>query len=89
VLRRLQAAFFATRDCDAQSVALIRAETSRRWAAVGRAGLRSGNLTLADVLAARPDRLGLSQAGIDDLLWSAMIGGARRVCRPRERLSIA
>lgn len=76
-LATLQTTFLGTRDCDAHSRRLIRWETARRWAGVARAGLRGGTLTLADVLAVRPDHLGLGHAGIDQLLWSRMIGGAR------------
>lgn len=82
-LATLQAAFLATRDCDAESRRLIRWETARRWAGVGRAGLREGTLTLADVMAVRPDYLGLGHAGVDDLIWSRMIGGARGLRRSR------
>jgi glycosyltransferase involved in cell wall biosynthesis len=80
-LATLQAAFLNTDDCDAESRGLIKWETARRWAGIGRAGLRAGTLTLADVMAVRPDHLGLGHAGVDELVWSRMIGGARGLRR--------
>ena len=74
----LQAAYLATHDCDAADRRLIRWETALRWARIGRTALRTGNVGLRDVLAVRPDHLGLGYAGIDALLWSAMVGGVRR-----------
>ena len=74
----LQAAFLATHACDAADRLLIRWETARRWARIGRTSLRSGTVGLRDVLAVRPDHLGLGYAGIDALLWSGMVGGVRR-----------
>jgi hypothetical protein len=44
---------------------------------VVRASLRTGSITLADALAVRPDHLGLGHAGIDELLWSSLIGAVR------------
>ena len=63
---------------DAESRKLIRWETARRWARIGRAGLRSGSVRLRDVLAARPAHLGLGYAGVETLLWSAAVGAVRR-----------
>uniref|UniRef100_UPI0010F9AAE1 glycosyltransferase family 2 protein n=1 Tax=Sphingomonas sp. 2SG TaxID=2502201 RepID=UPI0010F9AAE1 len=70
----LQAAFLAQERPDAESRKLIRWETARRWARIGRAGLRSGAVRLRDVLAARPAHLGLGYAGGETLLWSAAVG---------------
>ncbi|WP_374943424.1 glycosyltransferase family 2 protein [Sphingomonas sp.] len=80
-LATLQSTFLATRQPNAESRRLIKWETARRWAGIGRAGLRAGTLTLADVMAVRPDHLGLGHAGLDDLVWSRMIGGARGLRR--------
>lgn len=80
-LATLQRTFLATRRPDAESRRLIKWETARRWAGIGRAGLRAGTLTLADVMAVRPDHLGLGHAGLDDLVWSRTIGGARGLRR--------
>eukprot|EP01037_Dinobryon_pediforme_P024760 gene24760-26664_t len=44
---------------DAESLALIRWETARRWGRIGRAGLRTGGLTLGDATGVRPDHLGM------------------------------
>lgn len=74
----LQTAFLEMHACDAADRRLIRWETALRWARIGRAALRTGNVTLRDVLAVRPDHLGLGYAGIDALLWSALVGGVRR-----------
>jgi hypothetical protein len=74
----LQAAFVAAERPDAESLRLIRWETARRWRAIGRAGLRSGTISVADVLAARPAHLGLGYAGVETLLWSGAIGAVRR-----------
>ena len=75
----LQAAFLSERDCSATDVRLIRWETARRWAAIGRAGLRAGTVSVADVLAVRPDHLGLGYADMSALLWCGMVGGARAI----------
>ncbi|MEH3158627.1 MAG: hypothetical protein PGN08_06580 [Sphingomonas taxi] len=75
----LQAAFLADVRPDAESARLIRWETARRWAKIGRAGLRSGAVGLGDVLAARPAHLGLGYAGIGTLLESATVGAVRRM----------
>lgn len=75
----LQTAFLAQERPDAESSKLIRWETARRWARIGRAGLRSGTVGLGDVLAARPPHLGLGYAGIETLLWCGAIGAMRRM----------
>ena len=74
----LQRHFVSSRALSADDLRLIRWETAARWARIGRAGLRAGTLTVPDVLAARPDHLGLGYAGLDALLWSGAIGGVRR-----------
>ena len=79
VLATLQADFLQHHACDAQDRRLIKWETARRWATIGRAGLRAGTLTLADVTAVRPDHLGLGHAGPGDLLASRALGLARRL----------
>ncbi len=77
----IQADFLATYPCDPQDISLIRWETARRWGDIGRSGLRAGTIRLADVLAVRPSHLGLGYAGLEALMWSGMIGGARRARR--------
>ena len=80
-LVRLQDDFLTTRKPDPHSRSLIRWETARRWARIGRIGLRSGQLDLGDAVAVRPDHLGLGYAGIDNLIMSRLVGGARAVQR--------
>ena len=77
----LQEEFLRMRQPDPQSLSLIRWETARRWARVGRIGLRTGQLDLADAVAVRPDHLGLGYAGIETLIMSRLVGGARSVQR--------
>jgi len=77
LLVRLQRAHFAAHAVSRGDHKLIRWETARRWAGVVRAGLRAGTITLADAVAVRPDHLGLGHAGIDELLWSRLIGAVR------------
>jgi glycosyltransferase involved in cell wall biosynthesis len=78
-LSRLQADYFATHDCAASDVQLIKWETARRWGQVGRTGLRAGTIGVADVIAVRPEHLGLGYAGVEALMWSGLVGGARRL----------
>lgn len=80
-LIRLQEDFLATHKPDPTSLNLIRWETARRWARIGRIGLRTGQLDLVDAVAVRPDHLGLGYAGIDDLVMSRLVGGARSLQR--------
>ncbi|WP_271299592.1 glycosyltransferase family 2 protein [Sphingomonas sp. CV7422] len=75
----LQTAFLAQERPDAESRQLIRWETARRWARIGRAGLRSGAVRLGDVVRARPPHLGLGYAGIETLAWCAAVGAVRRM----------
>ena len=81
VLMRLQADFLATHAVDTESLKMIRWETARRWGRVGRAALRSGTVTLADIVAARIDHLGMGYQGMDELVVSRLIGGARAARR--------
>jgi hypothetical protein len=77
----LQEDFLKRHQPDPESRALIRWETARRWARIGRAGLRTGSLNLGDAAAVRPDHLGLGYAGIDELILSRLIGGLRMAQR--------
>ncbi|WP_010183317.1 glycosyltransferase family 2 protein [Sphingomonas sp. PAMC 26605] len=83
-LVRLQDAFLTQHKPDAESLALIRWETARRWGRIGRAGLRTGGLTLGDATGVRPDHLGMGYAGIEELILSRLVGTIRSVQR-RER----
>lgn len=88
VLVRLQDAFLAEHDPDPESRALIRWETARRWARIGRASLRAGRVTLGDTAAVRPAHLGLGYAGIEQLVLSRLVGGARATrAKVRRRLA--
>ena len=78
-LLALQDHFIATRHPDPESRKLLRWETARIWARIGRAGLRSGAIGLGDAVAVRPDHLGLGYAAIHELILSRLIGGARAV----------
>ena len=62
---------------------LIRWETARRWARVVRGALRDGTIGLGDALAVRPPHLGLGHAGLEELLWSRLVGRVRRARRAR------
>lgn len=64
---------------------LIRWETARLWARIGRAALRSGGVGLGERVRVRPDHLGLGHAGPGELLASGLIGAARRNRRDRSR----
>lgn len=79
VMVTLQEDFFARHACVAHDVRLIRWETARRWAAVARAGLRAGTLTLGDALAVRPPHMGLGYAGFEELIVARLIGGTRKL----------
>ena len=79
----LQAAFVAEVAPSDESLTLIRWETARRWRQLARAALRSGRVTLGDVLSARPPHLGLGYAGLDDLLRWRAIGAVRQLRRIR------
>ncbi|WP_277967990.1 glycosyltransferase family 2 protein [Sphingomonas echinoides] len=79
----LQEDFMATHRPDRENAKLIRWETARRWARIGRAGLRTGGLRLGDATGVRPDHLGLGYAGIEDLVLSRLVGTVRGVQRRR------
>lgn len=81
----LQDDFLGKSGPDPESRALIRWETARRWARIGRAGLRTGALGLGDAAAVRPDHLGLGYAGIEDLILSRLVGTVRTVQRRHAR----
>ncbi len=83
-LSTLQARYLSEHDCAAQDRRLIKWETARRWAQVGRTGLRAGTIGVADVIAVRPEHLGLGYAGVEALMWSGLVGGARRLGVSRE-----
>ncbi len=70
--------------CTPEDSRLIHWETARRWAKVARASLRAGTITLADAIAVRPPHMGLGHAGIDELLWSRLIGSVRAAKRARQ-----
>ena len=80
-LVRLQDDFLNRRRPDPQSRSLIRWETARRWARIGRAGLRTGALRLGDATSVRPAHLGLGYAGIEDLILSRLVGSVRAAQR--------
>ena len=80
-LVRLQDDFLDRRRPDPESRNLIRWETARRWARIGRAGLRTGALRLGDATAVRPAHLGLGYAGIEELVLSRLVGGVRMAQR--------
>ena len=77
----LQAAFVAARAPGREDRKLIRWETAKRWGEIGRIALRSGTVTLADIVQARPPHLGLGYAGLDTLIPAATIGGVRRAAQ--------
>lgn len=81
LLSRLQAKHLQAAAPDPETRRLIQWETAQRWARIGRAGLRSGTLTLADVLAVRPAHLGLGYAGIEAHGLSGLVGSGRRLAR--------
>lgn len=81
LLAGLQAEFLTDIRPDTQTRRLVRWETARRWARIGRTGLRAGTLTLADVLTVRPPHLGLGYAGVDTLALSRLVGGGRQASR--------
>ncbi|MDO7844633.1 glycosyltransferase family 2 protein [Sphingomonas immobilis] len=80
-LVKLQTHFIETRRPDALSRKLLRWETARRWARVGRIGLRTGALGLIETASVRPDHLGLGYASFDELILSRIVGGMRNTVR--------
>ncbi|MEG3176536.1 glycosyltransferase family 2 protein [Sphingomonas sp. RB3P16] len=85
----LQDDFLKRRTPDIESRNLIRWETARRWARIGRAGLRTGNLRLGDAATVRPDHLGMGYAGVEELILSRLIGTIRTVQRRSKTRSAA
>ena len=81
MLVALQSDFHARHPCDPHDRRLIRWETARRWAAVARAGLRSGTLSISDALRTRPQHLGLGYAGFEELIVSRLVGLGRQTAR--------
>lgn len=79
LIARLQADFLGSTAPSAADVRLIRWETARRWARIGRAALRSGAIGLPDALSVRPDHVGLGYAGPGELAWHRMVAGAKAV----------
>jgi len=77
-LARLEAAYLARHRPSPADRRLIKWETARRWARIGRTGLRAGTLSVADLVAVRPPHLGLGYAGPAALGWSRLVGIARR-----------
>ena len=88
-LVRLQDDFLSVHKPDPASLNLIRWETARRWARIGRAGLRTGSLRLGDATAVRPDHLGLGYAGIEQLVLSRLVGTVRAAQRRHAKRSAA
>lgn len=82
-IARLQDDFIARNRPDDEDIRLIRWETARLWARIGRAGLRSGSIDLSDAIAVRPDHMGLGYARLDELALSRLVGGVRRARRAR------
>lgn len=74
----LQQAHFAAAGPTREDRRAIKWETARLWWRVCRRSVRSGALPLRDVIAVRPDHLGLGHAGLDDLLLSGLVGTVRR-----------
>lgn len=85
-LTLLQARYLAEHDPDSESRRLIKWETARLWWRIVRRAVRSGAIPARDAFAVRPDHLGLGHAGLDDLMMSGIIGGARAA---RARLKFA
>ncbi len=79
----LQHAFLEGTRPGESDVRLIRWETARLWGRIGRAALRSGMMGLSDIIAVRPDHLGLGYASLDDLVVSAVVGGVRSARRSK------
>lgn len=80
-LAMLQQAYLAEVQPGRDDRRLIRWETALRWSRIGRTALRAGTLSVADLLAVRPDHLGLGYAGADALIWSRLAGGGRRAAQ--------
>ena len=81
LLSGLQTTYLAAIPHDPESRRLIKWETARAWWRILRHAVRSGHVSLTDAMTVRPDHLGLGYAGIDDLMLSGLVGGARAVKR--------
>ncbi len=77
-LATLQAAYLDRHRPSAADRRLIKWETARRWARIGRTGLRAGTLSVTDLVAVRPAHLGLGYAGPAALGWSRAVGLMRQ-----------
>lgn len=78
-LVELESAFLAQHRPDRFDRMLIAAETEKRWTAIRRTALRAGTLGLDAVTASSQPTLEAS--GTNSLLWSGLIGTARRARR--------
>jgi GT2 family glycosyltransferase len=78
-LVELETAFLAERRPDRYDRMLIAAETEKRWTAIRRTALRTGNLGLDAITASSQPTL--EPSGTNSLLWSGLIGTARRAQR--------
>lgn len=78
-LVELEAAFLAEHRPDRFDRMLIAAETEKRWTAIRRTALRAGTLGIDAVTAAGQPTL--EPSGTNSLLWSGLIGSARRAQR--------
>lgn len=85
LLSSLQSTYLATICHDSESRRLIKWETARLWWRILRHAVRSGAVPMKDALTVRPDHLGLGYAGIDDLMLSGLVGGARSMLARRVR----
>ncbi len=73
----LQATYLGDTQPDEESRRLIKWETARLWWRIVRHAVRTGAIGMRDAFAVRPDHLGLGHAGLDDLVMSGIVGGAR------------
>ncbi len=81
LIGELQARFLQTHAVGKEDLRLIRWETAIRWGRVLRAGLKQGTISLLDAVRVRPDHLGLGYLGIEAVLASRLLGGARNAAR--------
>lgn len=84
---RLLKAYAAIAEPDPHSLELIRWEAARMWGRIGHKAVRSGHVSLRQLLAVRPDHMGLGYAGLDSLLVSGLIGTGRAARRRYGRTS--
>lgn len=85
LLSSLQSTYLAAIPHDGESRRLIKWETARLWWRILRHAVRSGAVPVTDAMTVRPDHLGLGYAGIDDLMLSGVVGGARAMLARRVR----